>query len=77
MARHKTMKEVHAIISKYFTDYDIDQKKSGHYQVVLRAGGMLRKVSMSSSPSDHRTIKNFESHVKRAADEISAGTRSL
>ncbi|MDP7134634.1 MAG: hypothetical protein QF437_29335 [Planctomycetota bacterium] len=49
-----------------------------HYKICFRDKGILRKIPVSFSPSDHRSMKNSVAHLRRLtegriADDQKAG----
>jgi len=62
----RRIRELETMVSKHATDFDItQQKKSGHICIVVNHAGQTRKLFTSSTPSDHRGLKNLESDLKR------------
>lgn len=59
-------KEVEEIVRRHCSDFEIDAKGGKHMKVTLHKNGQTRKIVTSSTPSDHRARKNFESDIKRA-----------
>ena len=60
-----------SMVSKHTTEYEItQQKRSGHYCIIIKHAGKTRKLFASSTPSDHRVIKNLESDLKRALRQM-------
>jgi len=59
------------MVEKHIEDFDIDQRRGGHYVITIRNGDKSRKLFTGGTPSDNRGLKNLESDVKRLAAEIS------
>lgn len=45
----------------------VERNGSGHYTVTLRGPLGVRKVYISSTPSDWRTMRNFKTKIKKMA----------
>lgn len=55
------------MVSKHTDAFEItQQKRSGHLCIIVSHRGQTRKLFTSSTPSDHRGLKNLESDVKKA-----------
>ena len=71
MGKNQHKKNVISIIQKYCDDYEtMKGKKKAHLGFILKHNGKIRKISTGSTPSDNRSIKNFEADVKRTIREM-------
>jgi len=70
----KHMRELSRVIASVAPDHDITVSKGNHIQVVIRCGGQSRKLFSGKTPSDHRSLLNFKSSVRRAYNEMGGAT---
>lgn len=67
---HKHMRELSRVVSSVTTDHEISISKGNHIQVVIRCGEKERKLFSGKTPSDHRSLMNFKSTVRKAYNEM-------
>lgn len=66
MAKRSRVKELEAMVSKHADVFEVtQQKRGGHICIAVTHCGKTRKLFTSSTPSDHRGIKNLESDLKK------------
>lgn len=70
----KHMRELSKVIATVTPDHEIMISKGNHIQVVIRCGEQSRKLFSGKTPSDHRSIMNFKSTVRRAYQEMRGPT---
>ena len=71
MGKKQHARRVEEMIAQHCADFEsVTGRKNAHLGFILRCNGQTRKLFTSSTPSDHRAIKNFESDVKRAVREM-------
>lgn len=70
----KRMRELSKVIGMVADDHEITVSKGNHIQVVIRCGDEQRKLFSGKTPSDHRSLMNFKSAVKRAYQEMRSPT---
>lgn len=58
--------DLERIIERTTSDYSIRQTRGGHISVEIRRAGRKAYVPVSSTPSDHRALRNFAVAVRRA-----------
>nr|WP_250807728.1 hypothetical protein [Neorhizobium tomejilense] len=66
----KRMRELSKVIGSVTEDHEISVTKGNHIQVIIRCGEEKRKLFSGKTPSDHRSLMNFKSTVKRAYQEM-------
>jgi hypothetical protein len=66
----KRMREISRVIGTVTMDHEVSISKGNHIQVVIRCGEEQRKLFSGKTPSDHRSLMNFKSTVKRAYQEM-------
>jgi hypothetical protein len=62
--RSRRFREITDAVEKYWSDYSIGISRGAHVVITLRLGPHARKVFTSASPSDVRTMLNFERDVR-------------
>lgn len=71
MGRRNREQELAKVLRKYVDVFDIEHnRKSGHYCITIYYLGQSRKLFTGSTPSDKRSLKNFESDVRRMLRDI-------
>jgi diadenosine tetraphosphate (Ap4A) HIT family hydrolase len=68
----KHQKELKRIIAEFTTDHDIQPAKSGHIAITIRRNGAQRTVFSPLTPSDHRSMLNVKTKIRRAFNEMVA-----
>jgi hypothetical protein len=68
------MRELSKVIGTVTPDHEISVTKGNHIQVIIRCGEDHRKLFSGKTPSDHRSLMNFKSTVKRAYQEMNGPT---
>jgi hypothetical protein len=68
----KHRKDLVRMIEEFTTDHDIQPAKSGHISITIRRNGNHRTVFAPLTPSDHRSMLNVRTKVRRAYTEMAA-----
>lgn len=67
MSNNKHLQHLQNLVQEFATDYEINRTKSGHFAVEMRISGVKRTVFAPGTPSDHRSMKNVRTKLRRAA----------
>lgn len=54
------------IIRQQWPTFELGHAGSGHWRIVLLHGDVRRVICTSATPSDWRTMRNFECQLRRA-----------
>lgn len=68
----KHQKELVRMVELFTKDHDIRAAKGGHISITLRHNGAHRTVFSPLTPSDHRSMLNVKTKVRRAFNEMAA-----
>jgi hypothetical protein len=68
----KHQKELVRMVEQFTTDHEIRAAKSGHISITIRRNGAHRTVFSPLTPSDHRSMLNVKTKVRRAYNEMIA-----
>lgn len=68
----KHHKELVRMVEQFTKDHEIRPAKSGHISITIRRNGAHRTVFSPLTPSDHRSMLNVKTKVRRAFNEMSA-----
>lgn len=71
----KHMRELSKVIGAVTLNHEITVSKGNHIQVVIRCGEDSRKLFSGKTPSDHRSLMNFKSTVRRAYLEMAGSVK--
>ena len=66
----KYLKEVSAVVERYWSDWSLVTTGGKHPRFVLRLRGHECFVTFAGSPSDHRHTKNFERDLRRVIRKL-------
>jgi hypothetical protein len=68
MSQSKHLQSLRKMVEEFASDYEIGRTQSGHYSVRIRgASGARMTVFAPSTPSDHRSMLNVKTKLRRAA----------
>lgn len=67
MSRNKTLQSLKELVEQFSRDFEISLTGSGHYAVRLTvSSGARATVFAPSTPSDHRSMLNVKTKLRRA-----------
>lgn len=69
---NRYLREITAMLTALGIIDAVVEKTSKHVKILITGPLGTRKVVTSSSPSDHRTMLNFKSDLRRVAREVGA-----
>jgi hypothetical protein len=72
MAKRRMNDVLRAVVQELLTKglkYKVKERGSGHQYIEFTFNGRMRKVTISSSASDHRAGKNMRAQVRRILRE--------
>lgn len=72
MGGNKYLKSLETMVMAFAKEYEIKRTKGGHIALTLKSGSESATVIASSTPSDHRSILNLRSQLRRAARSFAA-----
>nr|WP_250807463.1 hypothetical protein [Neorhizobium tomejilense] len=70
MSVNKHLQQLRRMVEEFAEEYEIERTKSGHLAVRLARGGAKVTVFAPGTPSDHRSMLNVRTKLKRAASEL-------
>ena len=70
MSASKHVKELRRMVEEFAIQYEIERTKSGHLAVRMAAGNARTTVFAPGTPSDHRSMLNVRTKLKRAVEEL-------
>lgn len=72
MSRNKHLDHLRKMVEEFASDYVIERTKGGHLAVCMRHNGARATVIAPSTPSDHRSMLNVRTQLRRAAVSLAA-----
>lgn len=67
MSINKHLKHLENLVQEFAKEYEIGRTKSGHFSVVMKFGNEKVTVFAPGTPSDHRSMMNVRTKLRRAA----------
>jgi hypothetical protein len=72
MSGNKHLQHLQNLVQELASDYEINRTKSGHFAVEMRISGSTKTIFAPGTPSDHRSMMNVRTKLRRAANMMSA-----
>lgn len=72
MSVNKHLKHLQNLVQEFASDYEIIRTKRGHFAVEMRIKGSTRTIFAPGTPSDHRSMMNVRTKLRKAANLMSA-----
>lgn len=72
MSVNKQLQHLQSLVQEFASDYEVNRTKSGHFAVEIRIKGAKRTIFAPGTPSDHRSMMNVRTKLRRAANLMSA-----
>jgi hypothetical protein len=67
MSKSKHLQHIEELVQEFAKDYEIARTRSGHFAVVMKLGQSKATVFAPGTPSDHRSMKNVRTKLRKAA----------
>jgi hypothetical protein len=68
MSVNKHLQHLQSLVQEFASDYEIHRTKSGHFAVEMKISGSKKTVFAPGTPSDHRSMMNVRTKLRRAAN---------
>jgi hypothetical protein len=72
MSKNKHLQHLEHLVQEFAKEYEIGRTRSGHFSVVMTIRGAKVTVFAPGTPSDHRSMKNVRTKLRRAAQNLAA-----
>jgi hypothetical protein len=72
MSYNKHLQHLETLVQEFVKEYEIGRTKSGHFSVVMAIDGRKVTVFAPGTPSDHRSMKNVRTKLRRAVQGLAA-----
>lgn len=70
MSFNKHLQQLESMVQEFAREYQISRTKNGHLAVRMQRDGRQMTVFAPSTPSDHRSMLNVRTKLRKAATSL-------